>query len=408
MKTFSITLISTVLLAIFVARLTMSVESKARILPDLGEEIEVVVCSVTSARTSSLRNSELVSNIVNGLPKDVQVLILVNDRDVFKTKSSNNRVKFIELPEQIGISIWPQDPFIVVNNRQTTRLITPCVFDREDDHVMPTSLGKQLNLEVVRSKLHFEGGNIVCGEEAVLIGVNSILLNSELFNESQDAIEARFEKLLGRPVIVVGDKGQEIPHIDLIITPLGGKRVAVADSRLGATIAQQALEDSPEDVLRFEETCENEFFGRSDVTEIVDKSGNSILRPQVVGQTLRSIEASIAAADQLDQMANQLSREGYQVFRIPALVPDLTPEFDESGREKPGYPFITFNNVLIETNSGAPVVYLPQYGCTALDLAGVDYWKKIGFSVKTIPGFATSAMYGGSLRCCTKVLLRKR
>ena len=89
-------------------------KAPARLLADVGEEIQVVVCSATSARTSSLRNSELVSNIVNGLPDNVQVLLLVNDRKAFRTPAGNRRVTFIELPSDCGISIWPQDPFVVV------------------------------------------------------------------------------------------------------------------------------------------------------------------------------------------------------------------------------------------------------------------------------------------------------
>jgi hypothetical protein len=131
-------------------------------------------------------------------------------------------------------------------------------------------------------------------------------------------------------------------------------------------------------------------------------------RPTVVNQTQATIEASIAAADQLDVIADQMTRAGYKVVRIPALVPDLTAKFSESGKEKPNYPFITYNNVLLENQNGTHVVYLPQYGCQTLDKAGASRWAELGFRVKTIPGFTTSAMYGGSLRCCTKVLSRKQ
>ena len=58
-------------------------QESGKILSDVGSEIRLVACSATSARTSSLRNAELVSNIVNGLPQDVHVLLLVNDRSAF-------------------------------------------------------------------------------------------------------------------------------------------------------------------------------------------------------------------------------------------------------------------------------------------------------------------------------------
>ena len=102
-----------------------------------------------------------------------------------------------------------------------------------------------------------------------------------------------------------------------------------------------------------------------------------------------------------------MSQAGYDVVRIAALVPDLSLHLNEAGKEKPNYPFITYNNVLVENKNGRPIVYLPQYGFPVLDAAGAQGWKRLGFDVKRIAGFSTSAMYGGSLRCCTKVLLRR-
>ncbi len=407
MKTISLTIISIVLLGFLFALRDKASELHDEVLADFGSEIQVVVCSATSARTSSLRNSELVSNIVNGLPKDVHVLLLVNDRQAFDAKDGGSRVSFVELPSETGISIWPQDPFVVVSNQQETRLITPCTFEREDDRIMPIALGKALDIEVISSDLYFEGGNIVTGEDAVFIGVDTIAMNAQLHQEERAEIKSRFEKLLGRPVVVVGQAEQTINHIDLIVTPLSGNRVAIADSRLGANLARQSMQNAPEEVSGFEKQCENMFFGREDITELSDLSGDSILRPVIVGQTANAIRSSLAVADELDAIANQLSQAGYSVVRIPALVPDLSLHLNEAGKEKPNYPFVTYNNVLVENKNGRPVVYLPQYGFPVLDAAGAQGWKRLGFDVKRIAGFSTSAMYGGSLRCCTKVLLRR-
>ena len=133
---------------------------RAKILSDVGSEIRLVACSATNARTSSLRNAELVSNIVNGLPQDVHIMLLVNDRSAFATSSNNRRVTFVEMPRKSDISIWPQDPFVVVQGPSTTKLTTPCSFNREDDERMPAQLAGMLNLEVIHSEMHFEGGTL--------------------------------------------------------------------------------------------------------------------------------------------------------------------------------------------------------------------------------------------------------
>ena len=149
----------------FTAATTLSILSASYLLPailphdrekimaDVGSEIRLVACSATSARMSSLRNAELVSNIVNGLPQDVHVLLLVNDRSAFSTSTNNRRVTFVEMPPESDISIWPQDPFVVVQGKSTTKLITPCSFNREDDERMPKQLASILNVEVVHSEM---------------------------------------------------------------------------------------------------------------------------------------------------------------------------------------------------------------------------------------------------------------
>ena len=377
-----------------------------KILSDVGSEIRLVACSATSARTSSLRNAELVSNIVNGLPEDVHILLLVNDRSAFSTSSNNRRVTFVEMPHGSDISIWPQDPFVVVQGKATTKLITPCSFNREDDERMPKQLANILNLEVVHSEMHFEGGNIVCGEDSVFIGYDTIHHNAVVLDSTPLSIIKRFSKLFGRPVTVVGESSQSVAHIDLIVTPLSGKCVAVADSRAGARLAAAEIDANPGLVQKFEQRCEEMFFGHVDVSELRDREGNTLARPEVAGRTEEVIRDSLRLAPALDAIAKQLSHAGYSVVRIPALIPSQNRSADDFNGDAVRYPFVSYSNVLVEVRQNQPVVYLPQYGFAKLDKAAIQTWDALGFKVKPVPGFSTSSMYGGGLRCCTKVLLR--
>ena len=377
-----------------------------KLLSDVGSELRLVACSVTSARTSSLRNVELVSNIINGLPPDVHVLLLVSDRAAFTKSAENRRVTFVEMPPQSDISIWPQDPFVVVQGDAVTKLVTPCSFNREDDEQMPRQLASLLKLEVVQSELHFEGGNIVCGEDAVFIGFDAIHRNARLLELSADEVTKRFTKLFRRRVVVVGESRQSIRHIDLIVTPLSHQRIAVADSRAGAELAAEAVRQEPALVQKFERQCEKDFFGVDGVVELLDRDGNTIKRPTVVGQTAAAVASSLRLAPDLEAIARQLSGAGYKVVRIPALIPDQEQHVDKQADVLPQYPFLSYGNVLTELRQNQPTVYLPQYGFGKLDNAAQSVWQKMGFQVKPLAGFSTSAMYGGAMRCCTKVLLR--
>jgi hypothetical protein len=65
---------------------------------------------------------------------------------------------------------------------------------------------------------------------------------------------------------------------------------------------------------------------------------------------------------------------------------------------------LTYNNVLLEDGDNGESVFLPRYGFSVLDRAAHEAWAGLGFRVVPIDGLTVSAMYGGSLRCCIKVL----
>lgn len=408
MKTTTITILFFVFsLITFFAKPYFNNQNHPTVLPDVGTKIKLVVCTATSARRSSLRNTELVNNIVNGLDDDVHIMLLANDREAFETSSNNGRVTFVEIPSESDITIWPQDPFVVVNDGESTKLITPSLFKRKDDRLMARQLSTILGVDVVQSELLFEGGNIVCGESEVFIGFDTLHVNSQVFDTTIEEIESRFSKLFGRTVVTVGDKTQEIGHIDLIVTPLADNQIAVADSRQGAKVVSRTLTQSPDRITRFERNCEKGFFGNPSIKKLVDSSGNSRDCPKVVGQTKTAIRDSHTLADSLDEIASQLSQGGYEVIRIPALIPNQSPESATGENPTPAFPFMSYNNVLTETVADRSIVYLPQYGIAELDSAATQCWEGIGFTVRPIEGFQTSAMHGGALRCCTKVLLRE-
>ena len=48
---------------------------------------------------------------------------------------------------------------------------------------------------------------------------------------------------------------------------------------------------------------------------------------------------------------------------------------------EPGYPVLTYNNVLIESAGDERTVYLPRYGFRALDEAASKVWSDLGLGV---------------------------
>lgn len=325
------------------------------LLPDSAGKIRLAVVSVNSARSSTLRNATLTSTIINALPPHVKFIILAPDRKAFTVLSNPepDRVTFVNLPEKQSLTIWPQDPFLVLQNASSTRLLVSREFDRAEDIKMAENVARHLGLQAEKSELLFEGGNIVSDRRHVFIGANTIRYNAIDKELPEIEIARRFKQLLGRDVIVIGPAPQVIGHIDMMLTPIGDQHLLLADPEWGASLAERDLENAPGKVTEFEKNCEKYFFGHPAITELKSSDGASIVSPPISGTTKHAIQDSRDIGPAMDQVAEELRQLGFKVSRIPFLyrTPDISaPDVnDKSSTSKPGYPQLTFNNVLIET-----------------------------------------------------------
>jgi len=404
--------------------------------PDAGGPIRAVACLIASGRRSTLRNDVLVNRIVNALPARTRVTILTNDRAAFTVARDPHpgRVTLLDLSPKANFTIWPQDPFLVLAGPEGKRLLLVSrEFDRADDRLIAERLAGHFGWAQRTSTLRFEGGNIVVGPRHVFIGANTIRYNAVKQETSDVEVARQFQRELGRPVIVLGPVPQPVGHIDMAVTALDEARMAVADAGWGARLAQEQLRDDPEAVRAFEEACERNYFGDPRIRELVDAEGKAIRPPEVIGQTAVAADETGEIAVHLDRLAEELGRRGYHVFRMPFLFrrsraavvseepcdsppppsdrpsPSALADGDAAAdvpEAKPDYPCLTYNNVLLESHGGSRTVYLPQYGWRAMDDAARRAWEESGFTVVAVEGFAVSAMHGGSLRCCVKVLER--
>lgn len=398
------------------------------LLPDCGGPIRRVLLVVNSARRSSLRNAALVSRIVNALPRRVKVLIATSDPAAFTIAGEvqAERVRLVPLPESLNLTIWPQDPMLVLTGADGRNcLLLPREFKRADDRKLGIAIAGIMGWTYRDSDLWFEGGNVLSDERHVFIGADTIAENATKLPAERGAVVRRFRRELGRDVLVIGPSPQVVGHIDMMLTPLGAGRIVVADAGWGVRIAERELADRPKTVRAFERNCRGMFFGNPAIRKLSLPGGRTVEPPELVGWTDRAVRDTRLIAPVLDGIARSLARQGYHVIRVPFLYVLPLPPQSHDGRagqgastgavaSQPGwaetllqYPTLTYNNVLIETFDGRSVVYLPQYGWEAMDSAARAAWGDAGFQVRPVDGFAISAIYGGSLRCCTKVLSRE-
>ena len=395
-------------------------ELSSTLLADTGGSISSVVISVNSARRAALRNADLVSNIVNGLPASTRVYIFANDLSAFTVAKNPwpDRIEFVEIPFSNPITIWTQDPFLVLKSEtdpQKTTLLMSREFERAGDDLMAQNLADAAGYTLKRSELYFEGGNVVSDEKFTLIGGNTIRYNAIAQQIEEAAVVEQFQRELNRQVLVVGPVPQPVAHIDMAITPMGQGRIAIADAKMGIRIAQQALDSDPASIEAFETYCEEHFFGHPSITKVKGQEGEEISAPQLRGKTRELLELNSRVAPILDGIASSLENFGYTITRIPFFFggPESRDLTEEDGEEESqeastgtvaAFPMLTYNNVLLEMKPTGNTAFIPRYGWPAMDNAAEQAWQAAGFKTRAIEGLTISAMYGGALRCSVKVL----
>ena len=274
---------------------------------------------------------------------------------------------------------------------------------------MAATIAAVFGARVRESSLYFAGGNLLADERHAFVGADLIRDNVADLELSPEEIVRRFREELGREVLVVGESPQPAAHLDMILTPLGNDRVAVADSGRGAGIVADELARRPESIAVFEREAMANFFGHPELQSVVDSRGQLHRPPSIEGLTAQAIADSRSVAAALDGIAADLERRGHDVVRVPLLMTRReAKDASRFPRGDAGYPMLSYNNVIVERIDGRDRVYLARYGLASLDLAAQEAWRNAGFDVLPIDGLTTSSMYRGSLRCAVKVLARAR
>lgn len=391
---------------------------------DCGGAVRRVVCVANSARRASLRNAPAITWIANALPSRTRVTVLTNDRSAFivPPTSKPRRVALPELPKDSAFTIWPQDPFVVLVGPDDKHIyLASKVFEREDDRLIPRTLARRFKVRCKTCSLSFEDGNVVAGGRHVFIGADTILQNARQLGITRDEASRAFERQFGIGTLIIGPAPQPVAHIDMILTPIDDENLLLADPGWGARIMDAELRKHPQGVREFEKACVDYYFGDPSIASIVSAKGRRIKRPDIVGTSAKAVAETRAIDRQLDTLADRLRRWGYKVHRVPylfrlarfeaqaaeanAAVPRNLAQIPEEDLVS-DYPCMTYNNVLMESVGSRRTVYLPQYGFTPMDRAARRVWQRMGFKVVPVGGLTISSMYGGSLRCCTKVLDR--
>ncbi len=268
------------------------------------------------------------------------------------------------------ITIWARDRRIAreyIHDGRTAATFVPAnVADYQEDKrgdlgVPRLLVGRGLLPGAFSSLLHLEGGNVVSNDRHAFVGANVLTENPTLAHQAD--LPRILERILGRDVILVGERGTDVPwqHIDMYLTPIDDQTVLVASPALARS-------------LLLGENCD--LFADRDESE-------------------QPLPLLLYRDEELDIAAQQLESYGYNVVRLPAII-DPAEDW-----------MITYNNVILEHTVAGRVAYMPVYHFRTLDDAAEEVYQQLGFQVRRID-VSGVYRYGGAIRCVANVIRRER
>lgn len=288
--------------------------------------------------------------------------------------------------DDMAFSLWTQDMFLA---REDGLLLTPPQFDRYQDLEAATSLAKNAGLQTKAADFYFEGGNILATGDLLLIGVDTITHNGGDIETVCSAMDAT------RTPLVVGTAGP--------IPPEQTQRTNRPEKGWNETVRWKVSDGSRQPLFHIDLFIAPA--GQSDD----NKPRFLVGCPRRGAQELGHPNWDHALADQLDEVARQISKAGAQVIRNP--MPLIWK--DQPDLKHRTWLHLPVNNVVLEDlGAEGRTVWLPCFGGGAwkelsrIDNTNAAIWAMLGYSVIRVPNLLTLAENLGALHCMAKVVAR--
>ncbi len=313
---------------------------------------------------------------------------LVEDKDKLMEQMKDKKCCIIKNPYDYNFSIWVQDPFIVVQEKEFggrgVILLEPHdeIRGTDDDEIADTF--EELDLYKAKNiPLSFHGGNTLVADDFVLIGAYH-------YNESK--------KIIAEKLDVQDDEKLEritkfhfARHLgkDLKIIPIGN-----------SLTQKDKSEDAPS----------SEPFPHIDLyISLAGRDEDDTYR-LLVGNPIAILPKDEPLAESMqnciEPIVKDLEAKGFQVTRNPMPL-------TRTKLEKGNTYYCFYNNALLEIDGESRRVWMPTFGhgiwADALrkyDIENREIWHKLGFEVSELINFHPFVQDKAGVRCVTKYMGR--
>ncbi len=388
---------------------------KPRIVSSAHGQIKTVLMTYPAYAAGEYSYSSVYSDLITKLPKTTRYIILThptvaNDlKAVLKDARATARTTVIDAPEYLQFLVWAEDPFVIVEDvgakPRATYFVEPFTFRRASDAVISDLVAQVTSLKNTQSPLYFQGGNVLIGDDFILIGVDYPSNTLQLVEQSghirvpDGADPAVFIKELyqntfdpTRKILYVGTK---IPVPQDQMRP-----ITVNGEQWQEEIYAGTGEAQP--IFHIDMFVSLAGRGRSRKYRLLVGS------PSMADALLNRSPIPHAMAEIFDDVARSLEAQGFEVIRNPL---PLTYVDDPASKTRVWY-FATANNCLVQIDGTDKHVWLPTYGhgdwadLAVIDARNKEIWRQLGFTVTELADMNPFAQNLGSVHCIKKYIKR--
>ncbi|PRY03385.1 hypothetical protein CLV24_14117 [Pontibacter ummariensis] len=313
-------------------------------------------------------------------------------------------------PERYEMTIWAEDEYEPVYEEKEGKffMVQPHTNRRTGDERASYLIGQKFGWSRARVPVYFEGGNMLVGDDFLLVGANYAvdtytdlreqLLPLQNFTVGK-AISQLFQKYL--------DKERAIYFIGSTLQiPAERRRTFYRDGEEWQELFfMKNTESSAQPIFHIDMFIS--LAGRGEEGKYRVLVGD----PRMAADSLQNDHDDLATPEVFDDIADLLTQLGFDVIRNPL---PLVYVDDEAERVRKWY-FATSNNALVEVKANdEKTVWLPSYGhgnwqeLEKTDQENKAIWQQLGFNVILLENFHPFAEHNGAVHCIKKYLKRGR
>jgi hypothetical protein len=169
-----------------------------RIISSAHGQIKHILLTYPAYANGEYSYKQVYEDLIRQLPATTQFTILSHPsvtgdlQAVLDSANASERSTIVEAPDYLNFLVWAEDPYVVVEDVSiqppTVFLVEPYAFRRASDAAIAELVAEATHIQSIQSPLYFQGGNVLIGDDFVLIGADYPENTKNLIQDSGNII----------------------------------------------------------------------------------------------------------------------------------------------------------------------------------------------------------------------------